>query len=838
MTTMVSNLNIHYKDSRLTMSAFSRFLIRLICYSTYGVLIAASIAFIFSDVKQLNSLGGLLVLFLLDRGRYIGKPEKFLARLPRQDNVNAALYLSPADFAIIEWAFERALILGGDFSVYLMRRLIDRKEIQSGLLRMDVNPEEFSAKLDDYIKDVQSQKKSRNDLLKEVEILMVNALRQAILNQSEYIESKDLFSALSRIQNEAINKLFKLFDIDAGDLENALIFGKFAKRFGFLRRLPSSLVGFIGRPYRVRHRTMNRAWTARPTPTLDQFGDDLTDLARLEQTGFLIGHAQEYDRLIDILSRPGNPNALLIGDPGSGKETIIAHLAYEIIKDRVPPQLFDKRLVKLDLGSLVAGAEEGVMQKRIKKIIAEVTVAGNIILYIPNIHQLTKTSGELRLSAAEVLLPAIKSSAFSVVGTTYPREYKQYIEPDNEFTSAFEPIRIQEISESEAVRFLVYDSIILERKFKILISFGAIKEAVRLAHKYFRQKLLPSSAEDLLKEALSDAVKKKNKTLNTDDIIRTAERKVNIPIHRAGKAEAEQLLNLEETIHQRLIDQEESVKGVARALREYRSGLSRRGGPIASFLFVGPTGVGKTELAKILAKIQFGSSDLMARFDMSEYQDKQSIYRLIGSPDGSVSGSLTNAILEKPYSLILLDEFEKAHPDVLNVFLQVFDDGRLTDNLGRIVDFQNTIIIATSNAHSDFIKSQLENHKDIKEIAEELKKKLVDYFKPELLNRFSDIIVFKNLSLSEIEAIARLQLSDLADLLRESNGIEIIFNELALTKLAELGYDPVFGARPLRKVISDKIKAVLAEKILRNEVARGSTIRVVYENDEFGFRGL
>ncbi|MEK9168339.1 MAG: AAA family ATPase, partial [Patescibacteria group bacterium] len=372
-----------------------------------------------------------------------------------------------------------------------------------------------------------------------------------------------------------------------------------------------------------------------------------------------------------------------------------------------------------------------------------------------------------------------------------------------------------EISEAEAIKLLTYDSIILESQYKITVSFGAIKQAVSLAHKYFRQKLLPSSAEDLLKEALADATQKGDKVLQADDIIAIAERKINIPIHRAGKEEAEKLLNLENIIHERLIDQEEAVKAVSRALREYRSGLSRKGGPIAVFLFVGPTGVGKTELSKILTKIQFGSENMMLRFDMSEYQDKQSIFRFIGSPDGKMAGNLTEAVIQKPYCLILLDEFEKAHPDILNLFLQVFDDGRLTDNFGRTVDFTNTIIIATSNAHSEFIKTHIEAHTPMETIAEELKKKLTDYFKPELLNRFSGVIAFKTLSRENIEAIAGLHLKDLAQSLEETNGISLDFDEAVVKKIAELGYDPVFGARPLRGVISEKLRSVLAEKILR-----------------------
>jgi len=581
---------------------------------------------------------------------------------------------------------------------------------------------------------------------------------------------------------------------------------------------------------------MNRAWSARPTPVLDQYSEDLTDYARLEEVGFLIGHEQEYDRMLDVLSRPTKPNVMLIGDPGSGKETLVNHLAYKITKDEVPAELFDKRLVLLRVGGLMAGAGAGgEVQGRVAKIIEEIVQAGNIILYIPDIHNLVKTSGRTGINAADVFLPAFSSSAFSVIGATHPKEYKQTLEQQMDFAKVFENINIKEISIEDAMRLLVYVSIILERQFRIKITFGAIKQSVFLASKYFREKLLPSSAEDLLKEALSDAKDKGDKILNIDDVIDIAQRRVNIPLRQAKEQEAEKLLHMEDLIHQRLVDQEEAVKAVSRALREYRSGLSRKGGPIATFLFVGPTGVGKTELSKILANIQFGSKDAMIRFDMSEYQDKQSIFRFIGSPDGSMSGALTDAVLQKPYSLVLLDEFEKAHPDILNLFLQVFDDGRLTDNMGRVADFQNTIIIATSNAHSNFIKEALESGKNMPEVSDELKKKLTGYFRPELINRFSGVIVFKSLSREDTVAVARILLKDLADDVNANQGIHLEFSEEAVRKISELGYDPVFGARPLRGVISEKVRSVLAEKILKGEISRGGNARVELENDNLNF---
>ncbi len=808
------------------MSVGGRLLVRLASYVSYALLLVAALMLVFSDVPQLKAVGILTALFLLDRARHSRKAEKKATRLP-PGRVNAAAHFSPASYGAMEWAFDRASVYGGNFYLYVAERLLGRREIRNGLLRMDIKSEAMADKVREFLQKAPARKLPKAELIKQAEALGVAAFNESYKTGDAQVDPKDIFSALSFVGSDEIGKLFQLFDIDAGDLENAMIFSAFASAFSGLKRLPASLAGLAGRPHKLRHRIMNRAWTARPTPFLDQFSEDLTDLARLEKVGFLIGHAPEYDRLTDVLARPGRPNALLVGEPGAGKSTLVAHLAFRIIKDRVPPPLFDKRLVRFEIGSLVAGAAEGELQNRVKRVLDEIMTAGNIILYVPDIHNLLKTSGQMRISAADMLLPAFKSSAFSVIGSSYPQEFKQYIQPNNDFASAFEVIKVQEISEAEAARFLVYDSLFLERQYRMVISFAAIKEAVTLAHKYFRQKLLPASAEDLLKETLADAAEKRKKILTAADVIAVAEKKVNIPIHKAGKAEAETLLNLEELIHQRLIDQDEAVKAVSRSLREYRSGLSRKGGPIAAFLFVGPTGVGKTELSKILAKIQFGSSETMARFDMSEYQDKTSVTRLL---DG-----VTDRVRENPYSLLLLDEFEKAHGDILNLFLQVFDDGRLTDSLGRTVDFQNTIIIVTSNAHSDFIKKGIESGVPIKELAEQLKRKLTDNFRPELLNRFSDVIVFKPLSPADIQAIARIQLKDLAATLRESQGIELKFDESVVAEVARLGFDPAFGARPLRNTISEKLRGPLAEKILRGEVKKGGTLRTSVENNEFQF---
>lgn len=823
----MENRELYFKEPRLQMTIGGRLLVRLVTYAGYALTLIATAMFLAGDVRPLRAAGALLGLFLLSRIKSIGKAERDLVRVPR-GRVNVASFLSPGSFSVLEWAFDRASLTGGNFYLYAAKRLIGRRDVREGLLRMDIKPTDLENKLDSFLRAAPSQKLDKKQLLERAASLAAGAFNAAYKTGGSQIEPKDLFSAVCASGDEAIGKIMKIFNIDPGDLENALLFSVGQSALSVFKSIPGNLAGLIGRPYKVRHRIMNRAWTARPTPYLDQFSEDLTDLARAGKAGFLVGHAQEYDRLVDVLSRPGRPNALMIGEPGSGKSSLTAHLAFEITKDRVPPALFDKRLVQLEIGSLVAGAAAGELQDRVKKILDEIVRAGNVILYIPDIHNLLKTAGGQGVSAADILVPAIKSSAFSVVGATYPPEYKQYIESNNDFAAAFEPIKVQELSEAEAAQFMVYDSLLLEREYKMIISFSAVKQAVTLARKYFRQKLLPASAEDLLKETLADVAGQKRKIVSADDVVAVAEKKINVPIHKAGQAEAAQLLNLEEVIHQRLIDQAEAVAAVSRSLREYRSGLARKGGPIATFLFVGPTGVGKTELSKILAGIQFGSAEMMARFDMSEFQEKSSVDRLLDN--------LTDAIRQKPYSLILLDEFEKAHADILNLFLQVFDDGRLTDSSGRTVDFQNTIIIATSNAHSDYIKSEIERGTPIKELSEQLKKKLTAYFKPELLNRFSNIIVFKPLSPSDIQAIAKIQLADLAATLRESQGVDINFDAEAAQQIAQLGFDPVFGARPLRNVISEKIRGPLSEMILRGEIASGGSIRVSFENEAFIFK--
>ncbi len=814
-----------YHDPRLGMTTLGRFIVRLITYGSYGALIIGGfILWSAQEVPELHAIGTLIILFLLSRLASLNKPERSLSRVS-PNRLNVAEYLTPETYQVVERAVDKASLRGGDVKLYVLKELTKQPEIKQILIRLGVDVAAFDQKVNRYIQEAGTERMTRQQLQDEIAGLVTSAFRKAANNYGTAVKTYYLFGAFGELNDERVKQLFTLFAITSSDIEVAFLFGKGQQ---------ASLKGFIHGPLRKRHRVMNRAWTARPTPVLDSISTDITDTVREMGSWLLVGHRAEYERLLNVLARPGNPHALLVGDPGSGKTALVYYLAFQVIKDRVPAALFDHRLVALSVSALIAGADEVEISKRLRTVLEEIASAGNVILCIPDIHELLRREQGGR-AGADILIPAIQSGDFSVIGGTQPKEFKQYIQQNNEFAASFEPIMVNELSEAETVQYLIYAGLVLEKQSKITITFNAIKEAARLAHKYFRQKLLPASAEDLLKEALAGVALRHEKVLTPDDIVATAEKKVNIKMHTAKGEEVGQLLNLEKTIHGKFVDQEEAVSAVANALREYRAGVTRKGGPIASFLFCGPTGVGKTELSKIVAETQFGDKNAMVRFDMTEYQDKQSFYRLIGSPDGVMRGLLTEAVMEKPYSIILLDEFEKAYPDILNLFLQVLDDGRLTDNLGRTVDFSNAIIIATSNAHSTMIKDELGKGTAISVITDALKKRLTEYFKPELINRFSRIVVFKPLSPQDIVAVARLNLADLSATLAESQAITLAYDESTVAEIAQRGFDPVFGARPLRQAINDNLRSTLADEILREEVKHGDSVTVSYRDNKFVF---
>lgn len=823
-----------------TLGPVSRSFWRVLVWVSISIATAATAAFLISSISRLRFAAVLVLLFGLDWAFHARRApfsvfDLFAGRVPKN---NAALVMTRQAIKILAAAFAQTQAVGGDVLLDAVLLLAQRNSVAHGLERLDVPVKEFVQKVRDEADAARKQPAGAAlpDALGTITAIAGSAAIVAYAHNLAVVDSESVFVGCVQSAHPRMRKILDYFSLSVQDVDAAMAFGRFWKGSG----VPSLMGGFAHRAAAIKAHRVNRSLTSRPTPILDGFSSDLTDIARQGLVGFLIGHESEYNEMVQVLCRRGRRNAVLIGEPGSGREVLVEHLAREIIADRVPRELFDRRLVKLSVPDLIAGATQDELSGRFTAITNEITRAGNVILFIPDVHELAQTAQAGGISLLDVLSPVIRGDLFPVIGTTTPKSHKEFMEARGDLGSLFDGVQVREISRDEAFALLSYDALVLEKEYAVRVKFSAIRQAVDLAAKYLRPKLLPESAQDLLKEALADASQRKAQTLGGSDVIAIVERKINVPIHKTSGQEAQELLHLEESIHKEFIDQEAAVTSVSRALRAYRAGLARTNGPMATFLFVGPTGVGKTELSKVLARLHFGSEQAMVRFDMTEYQQKESIVRFIGSPDGRIAGALTEAIIQKPYSLILLDEFEKAHPDLLNLFLQVFDDGRLTDGLGRVIDFSNTIIIATSNANSVYIQEQIRSGKAIADFIDDFKKKLTEVFRPELINRFSDVVVFEPLPPDAIEQIARLNLEKVSVTLEQSQGIGLSFSDAVVRAIAQAGYDPAFGARPLRKAIDDFIRAPLSEKILAAAIVKGQSVvasvgqdgRIIFEVQE------
>ena len=645
---------------------------------------------------------------------------------------------------------------------------------------------------------------------------------------------------------------------------------------------------------------------------LDKFGRDLTQAAKNGEIDPVIGREKEIQRVIQILSRRTKNNPVLIGEPGVGKTAVAEGLALEIAKGNVPEILKDKRVVSLDLTGMVAGAKyRGDFEERIKAAIDEVKKSKNTILFIDELHTIVGAgAAEGSADAANILKPSLARGDFQVIGATTLNEYRKYIEKDAALERRFQPVKVGEPTPEQAVQILkgLRDS--YEAHHKVKITDEAINAAVTLSSRYIADRYLPDKAIDLIDEGASkvrlasltspdnvkeledeiaDYEKEKASAINEQDFERAArlrdeqkelqtklddakkkwqeQQKGNsgevtaediakivsewtgIPVVQLTKEESERLLNMENVLHERVIGQSEAVTAIAKAIRRGRVGLKDPKRPVGSFIFLGPTGVGKTELCKALAEAMFGDENAMLRLDMSEYMEKHTVSKLIGSPPGYVGfeegGQLTEKVRRKPYSVVLFDEIEKAHPDVFNMLLQILEDGRLTDSQGRTVDFKNTIIIMTSNVGARLItekqsslgfNSENENaeeseKKDIKELVTgELRK----VFRPEFLNRVDDIIVFNKLNKDEIKQIAVKMLKTLENRLDKMN-IKISFTDNAVSKIADKGFDENYGARPLRRAIQNEIEDPLSEQMLEGKVKDGAVVTCDFADGQFTF---
>lgn len=646
------------------------------------------------------------------------------------------------------------------------------------------------------------------------------------------------------------------------------------------------------------------------TPTLDQFSRDLTVMAREQKFDPIIGRDKEIERVIQVLSRRTKNNPCLVGEPGVGKTAIAEGLAQKIVEGNIPEILKDKRVVSLDLSAMVAGSKyRGEFEDRIKKALDEIRASGNVILFIDELHTIIGAgAAEGAIDASNILKPSLARGEIQVIGATTLDEYRKHIEKDAALERRFQPVKVEQPTEDEAIGILKGLRDKYEAHHQVHITDESIEAAVKLSNRYITDRFLPDKAIDLVDEAASrvrlrtftappnvkeleqkleelekekesaikteefekaGAIKKKQneikqqleqeknewqtrhtkstQVVTEDEIAEIVASWTGIPVRRLAEEESERLRNMEEILHKRVIGQEQAVQAVSKAIRRGRVGLKDPNRPIGSFLFLGPTGVGKTELTKALAEALFGDENSMIRIDMSEYMEKHSVSKLIGSPPGYVGydegGQLSEKVRRKPYSVILFDEVEKAHPDVFNILLQVLDDGHITDAQGRRIDFKNTVVIMTSNIGARNIISpkrlgfassdnEARNYEDMKKnVMEEVKR----LFRPEFINRIDEMIVFHPLSQEHIKEIVSIMVNQLANRIQKNMGITIEISDSAKEHLAKSGFDQAYGARPLRRAIQSKIEDKMAEQILEGKIKEGNHVIINLENEELSF---
>ncbi|MFA5185634.1 MAG: ATP-dependent Clp protease ATP-binding subunit [Patescibacteria group bacterium] len=569
---------------------------------------------------------------------------------------------------------------------------------------------------------------------------------------------------------------------------------------------------------------MNRAMTAQQTPLLDRFSEDLTLAAKNGYIASMIGREKEMEEVLRGIES-GRRSIALVGDPGSGKSALVEQLARLMVEEDVPPELFDKRLVSVNIPQIVAAGDPGMAAERFMAMLHEVGMSGNIILVMNNIEALTGAGLGGTMDLAEMLATELDKGYLRAIVTTTAQAWTKYIEQRSLATKLIR-VNIGELGPEATIQVLMARSGQVEWQNKVFFSYAALEKAAELSDKFIHEKAAPEKALDVIREAAVVARKARGeKTFVTaEDVAKVVHEKTSIPVETMTRKEADKLLSLGENLHKRVIGQEEAVTAVAQALKRARADLREGKRPIANFLFMGPTGVGKTELAKALAAEYFGKEEAMVRMDMSEYQDKSSVFRMIGAPGDDRGGLLTEAVRHQPYTILLLDELEKAHPDILTLFLQVMDDGRLTDGVGRTVDFTNIMLIATSNAGTQYIQGEVAKGTPLENIKRGLmEQELKGTFRPEFLNRFDGVIVFKPLTMDDVNQIAWLMINGITKRLADK-GINFKAEDAAVEELAQQGFDPLFGARPLRRVIQEKVDTALADVLLRGEVGRKDTV--------------
>ncbi len=740
-------------------------------------------------------------------------------KISRKNKINVAKTFTNEAIEVLENSYKLAdkYQNGIVTPIHVLHALLECKKIYAVFLRLGIPVKNIKSQIISALKNNKGE--SIPSLTAPVKQIIFHAYELAYEKRQEQVYVTEILVTTIR-ESKAIQDLLYDLKVDGQKLTNVVEWVRIRENLRLQRKAFSKAAS------KVSKHGIDKAMTAVATPFLNSFSKDITLAAKFGYLAPCVARDREIEEIFRVIEG-GRQSIVLVGEHGVGKQSIIEGIVQKMIVGDVPKRLYDKRMVQLSTSSLLAGTTVSGAQERLIKMMNEIRKAGNIILFVNNIHDLVsinEAGGGEGLDVSESLAEFLGGNVL-LFATTTTDGYNRNL-ANSQLGSKLSKVDVREMNENQAIQVIESKIGGVEYKHNVFFSYDAIAQSVTLASRFLHDQTLPESALEIVSEAASFAKNQKgaNSMVTSEEVAAVVSDKTGVPTTSISEDESSKLLRLEDEMHKRVIGQNEAVELVSNALRRARAEIRSTKRPIANFLFLGPTGVGKTELAKTIASVYFGGENRMIRIDMSEFQDKSGIYRLIGQPGQKGSGLLTEAVRQEPFSLILLDEMEKADPDILNLFLQVFDDGRLTDSVGRVIDFTNTIIISTSNAGTSYVQQQITSGVELETIRQSLiRGELKNYYRPEFLNRFDGIVLFRSLQREEIKQIAGLMLKRVETDL-EKRGVGLRVEDEALEALAEVGFDPEFGARPMRRAIQDKVENKLAELILAGNLKRRDTV--------------